>query len=112
VVQIGCSTIPTPSRAFFGGLQDWIGSAAPTAEAISGRAIVAWGERSLELDGIAPPAQFDAMGGPQTMFLNGAEPVRPARREEWGKLPVLGFLGYDFIKSLAEQRLVLRGGAA
>src|SRR6476469_9439644 len=43
VVQVGCSTIPTPSRAFFGGLHHWIGAAVPSAEDIAGRPIVAWG---------------------------------------------------------------------
>lgn len=128
VVQVGCSTIPTPSRAFFGGLHDWVGSAAPSADDIAGRAIVAWGvmhiqaitrlggevlgERDLVRDGIAPPKQLSAMGGPGAQILTGADPVRPATPDEWGEFPVLGYWGFDFIKELAEEKLVRTGPGA
>jgi len=124
VVQIGCPAIPSPTRAFFGGLHDWIGSVPPSADAIAGRPIVEWGvmhlraitklggailgERDLGLDAIAPPARLSSMGGSGTLLLNGAEPVRVATRDEWGTIPALGFWGYDFIQQLAEARMVQR----
>jgi hypothetical protein len=122
VAQLGFSTIPTPSRAFFGGLQDWIGPAEPSGGDIAGAAILAWGvlhiraitrlggrvlgERDLALDGIAPPRQLSATGGTGTQLLVGAEPSRLATPSEWGTLPVLSFWGYNFTQSLAERTLV------
>jgi hypothetical protein len=98
---------------------DWFGSDPPSADAIAGskparfgvmhvRAITetggeVLGERPLDLDGIELPVHLSAMGGPDTQVLVGAAPVRTARRDEWGKYPVLGFWGTDFILQLAEK---------
>jgi hypothetical protein len=49
------------------------------------------------------PTLLSAFGGETAMLLSGAQPMRRAHREEWGKLPVLGFWGYDHIISLAEK---------
>jgi hypothetical protein len=63
------------------------------------------GERPLEADAIELPILLSAHGVPDTMILRGAEPLRPARDDEWGTLPVLGYWGYDFISELAEHHL-------
>lgn len=121
VLQLYGAEIPSKSRAFFGGLHRWSSSAPPTSESIAGSALLAFGvmhiraiaqtggeilgERALELDSLEPPLLLSAQGGAGALLLRGAEPVREARREEWGTLPVLGFWGYDFIQQLAEQQL-------
>jgi hypothetical protein len=121
VIQIGAGAIPTPSRAFFGGLQEWLGMEPPTGESIAGSKIIEWGvmhiraitetggeilgERALDRDGIVPPQQLSSWGGPGTQLLRGAEPVGIASAEQWGKLPALGYWGTDFIEQLAIQRL-------
>lgn len=113
-------------RTFFGWLHAWVGDAPPTAGDLEGIRFVAYGimhlrgivrvggrvlgNRPLEADGIELPLMLDAHGGPQTRVLRGAQTVLPARRDERGTLPVLGFWGYDFIQSLAE-KLALDGTA-
>ena len=119
VLQVGGDMIPTPSRGFFGGLHAWTGMEKPTEASIAGsallhvgvmhiRAIVSLGGeilgcRSLALDSIAAPILLSAMGGPGTMVLQGATSVRPAKLEEWGRFPVLGYWGWDFIQALANK---------
>ena len=111
--------IPTPSRAFFGGLQGWVGKEKPTEASIAGstllhvgvmhiRAISELGGeilgcRPLALDSISVPTLLSGMGGPGTMVLKGAASVRPALQAEWGRYPVLGYWGWDFIQSLADR---------
>ena len=56
---------------------------------------------SIDLDEI--PTLLSSVGGPATRVLKGVETVRPARRDEWGQLPVLGFWDLSFIKRLAER---------
>ena len=70
------------------------------------------GERDFMLDRITPPEQLSAVGGPETQILNGVEPVRPATPHEWGKLPVLGFWGFEYIRPLAEVLLMKSTGGA
>jgi hypothetical protein len=66
------------------------------------------GIRDLEADGIRLPTLLSAMGGEGAMILSGSDAVRPARREEWGKLPVLGYWGRDFIQAIAIHHLMPR----
>jgi len=117
VLQLGGSEIPTPTRSFFGGVHDWIGGEPPTTDSIAGRRLLETGImhikaitelggevqgcRSLPLDGIELPILLSAHGGSGTMLLRGADVLRPAQRDEWGKFPVLGYWGYDFIRQLA-----------
>ena len=76
--------------------------------------IKAINELGSEIAGLLPlaaderdlPTLLSAMGGPGTMLLRGAAPVRPALKTEWGKYAVLGYWGYDFIQQIAEHRLV------
>jgi len=68
------------------------------------------GERPLEADGIVLPTLLSAMGGAGTMLLAGADALRPARQSEWGKWPVLGVWGYDYIQTLANHHLLKRSG--
>lgn len=121
VLQLNGAEIPAKGRAFFGGLHRWVGGVAPSAESIAGAGFVAFGvmhiraitetggeilgERSLEADGFELPLLLSAHGGDGTLLLRGAEPVRDARRDEWGSHPLLGFWGYDFIQQLAQQHL-------
>jgi hypothetical protein len=121
VLQLNGAQLPSKSRAFFGGLHNWRGSEPPTAEAIAGSRLLAFGvmhiraiaqtggdvlgERALESDGLELPLLLSSQGGEGTLVLRGAEPLREARKEEWGTLPVLGFWGYDFIQQLAQQHL-------
>ena len=42
------------------------------------------------------------------MVLRGIASVRPATRDEWGTLPVLGIWGFNFISLLANKRLKLK----
>jgi len=67
--------------------------------------------RPLDLDGLRLPTLLNAHGGADTMLLSGAQSVRPARRDEWGTLPVLRYWGYNVITTLAEARLQTRSGA-
>src|SRR5580704_3892482 len=68
------------SRIFLAGLIDWIGTASPTSEGISGAGLVTHGaahvntiaanngqilgRRDLDLDGIEIPETLDGTGGP------------------------------------------------
>lgn len=122
VLQLDGAQLPTKSRGFFGGLHRWVDSVAPTAESIAGAELLAvgvmhirvitetggelLGERALEDDGIQPPLLLSAHGGHGALILRGAEPVRVARPDEWGTLPVLGYWGYDFIQQLAQYHLL------
>ena len=122
VLELNAPTIPTPTRSFFGGLHDWIGTEPPTADAISRSGFVdhgvmhikaiteiggkVLGIRPLAADGSDLPTLLSAMGGKGAMILRGATPVREALVTEWGKLPVLGYWGYDYIQVIAEQKLV------
>ena len=121
VLQVNGAQIPTKTKSFFGGLHQWVGHAVPSVESIAGaeflefgvlhvRAITETGgeiiaERSLENDGFELPLLLSASGGDGTLMLRGVEPVRNARPDEWGSLPVLGFWGFDFIQQLAQQHL-------
>src|SRR5262245_49569999 len=89
VLQLGGALIPVKSRAFFGGLQAWVGEIPPSAETPLGSEFVRYGvihvravsfangailgERSLEVDGIQLPECLSAVGGPGTLVLKGAE---------------------------------------
>jgi hypothetical protein len=117
VLQTTGDHLPTPTRTFFGALHGWLGMAPPTADDLVGSPLVAFGimhvraivrvggrvlgNRALEQDGIELPLMLDAHGGPTTKVVRGAQTVRSARRDEWGRLPVLGYWGYDFIAALA-----------
>jgi hypothetical protein len=119
VLQTEGDHLPTPTRTFFGGLHGWFGKSPPTSEDIAGAALVAFGimhvraivrvggrvlgNRPLEADGLELPLMLDAHGGPTTRVVRGAQTVRAARRAEWGRLPVLGFWGYNFIQTLADK---------
>lgn len=63
------------------------------------------GHRALEDDGIELPTLLSAHGGEGTEILFGANTLRTAKQEEWGKLQVLEAWGYDFIQQLAEHHL-------
>jgi hypothetical protein len=120
VLQIGASQIPVKNRAFFGGLLEWVGTDPPTVPSIAGAGLIKWGvmhikaiteiggeilgERALEADGIVLPLLLNVVGGSGTLVLDGAEPICEAKREEWGKYPVLEYWGYDVIQVAANAR--------
>jgi hypothetical protein len=124
VLQLNGSTIPTKSRAFFGGVQDWIGDNPPTHNSIAGAPILDFGVmhiraitelggevlgiRDLQADCIQLPTLLSAMGGTGAMILLGSDALREAHRDEWGKLPVLGYWGWDFAQSIAVTQLLPR----
>ncbi len=124
VLQMNGSQIPVKSRAFFGGLLDWIDACPPTADSIAKKSVLdcgvmhiraitnlggeVLGQRSLESDHIKLPTLLSAMGGDGAMILRGADAVRQARREEWGKLPELEFWGWNCIQTIAIARLMPR----
>jgi hypothetical protein len=121
VLQVNGSELPVKRQNFFGGLLDWAGKSVPTYESIAGATIIASGVmhirsilnfggevlgcRPVESDGIELPMLLSAMGGDGTLILNGADAVRPATRDEWGKLQVLGCWGWDYIQTLAIARI-------
>ena len=127
VLQLGGSLLPGKGRDFFGGLQDWIGDAPPTAEAIAGTGIAEMGImhvkaiteiggdilgfRPLELDGIELPLLLSQLCGPDVDLLRGADLVRPARPDEWGTLPLICYWAYGFIEQLGEQLAASRRGS-
>jgi len=112
--------LPTRTQAFFGGLHDWVGVAPPTKEDVANAPLVAFGtmhvkairETGGEIIGNVPltesrseiPELMDSHGGPAAYILKGVRYHRAARREEWGKVPVLRHWGYNVIKLLAESR--------
>lgn len=122
ILQLQGSEIPTPSQAYFGGLQNWVGKNLPTSESIAGSEIIAFGVmhikaitelggevlgyRTLEFDKIKLPTLLSALGGPSTKVLCGANAIRNAARVEWGKWPVLEFWGCDFIVQVAVEHFV------
>jgi hypothetical protein len=124
VLQINGSEIPTKNRAFFGGILDWIGNHPPSHSSIAGTPILEYGVihiraitefggellgiRNLQADDIQIPTLLSAMGGEGAMILCGSDAVRTAKREEWGKLPVLGYWGWDFIQTIAIHHLMPR----
>lgn len=121
ILQLGGEENPTPTRAFFGGLHAWVGLNPPRAATSFGKIFVdvgmmhiravtnsgghILGERDLVQDEIQLPELLSAHGGAGTMILSGAAHVRRARREEWGKMPVLRVWGYDVIVELANTKL-------
>jgi len=127
VLQVDGDQLVSPRRSFFGGLLDWVQRERPTSESIAGaglldsgimhiKAILTTGgevieNRPLDLDGLRLPTLLNAHGGADIMLLSGAQSVRPARRDEWGTLPVLRYWGYNVITTLAEARLQTRSGA-
>lgn len=124
VLQLNTEKIPTPKRAFFGGLHDWVDDALPTSSAIAEAGFIAYGvmhikaitETGGQVLGECPlldrddycPVLMSSQGGPGAMILQGSSPIRLATKDEWGQLPVLGMWGYTFIKSLAEAKLASR----
>jgi hypothetical protein len=127
VLQVTGDQLVSPTRAFFGGLLDWVGSSPPTGNAIARASLLdvgimhikailstggkVLGNRPLELDDLKIPTLLSAMGGPDTLLLQGVVSVRPATRAEWGTLPVLSYWGFDFISQLADARLPLKPNA-
>lgn len=120
VLQLNGSETPTPTRAFFGGLHNWTGSALPVEADLAGADYAAFGvmhiltilrtggailgERSLELDGFCLPLFLSAHAGHETRVLSGANYLRDAVAEDLGQFPVLSYWGYDFMQAIAEQR--------
>ena len=114
------SDLFTKTQAFFGGLHDWVGDVPPTKQDVAKAALVAFGAMHVkairktggEILGNVPltesqseiPELMDSHGGPAARILKGAKFQRAARRDEWGKVPVLSFWGYDVIKLIAESR--------
>jgi hypothetical protein len=123
VLQLGGSAVPIKTRAFFGGLQDWIGDSPPTISSIAGTRIAQFGVmhvraitetggeilglRPLDLDGIELPALHSAMGL-SAQLLHGADAVRDAREDEWGTRPTLVYWSYPFIEKLGEELAAAR----
>ena len=123
VLQLGGSEVPSKTRAFFGGLQDWIGDTPPTSDSIAGtrmakvgvmhiKAITEYGGeilglRPLDLDGIDIPALHSAwgLGG---KLLHGADAVRDTREDEWGTRPTLVYWSYGYIEMLGEELAAAR----
>jgi hypothetical protein len=68
-----------------------------TGDAVIGNAPLSPEEREI-------PLLLSAFGGPAARVMKGCRFERMARREEWGKLPVLSGWGYDYIRELAEDR--------
>jgi hypothetical protein len=128
VLQLGGSAVPSKSRAFFGGLQDWIGDSPPTSESIAGTRIARFGvmhikaitetggeilgARPLDLDGIELPALHSAWGFGGRL-LHGADAIRDTREDEWGARPTLVYWSYGHIETLGEElaaaRIVVKG---
>ena len=124
VLQLGGEENPSPARAFFGGLHDWVDTDPPTVDSHLGSRFIQYGlmhidaitqsgsallgVRPLDADGIVLPQLLSAMGGPGTKILCGAAHVRDAQPNEWGTLPVLGYWGTDFIVTLADYHLAAR----
>jgi hypothetical protein len=118
ILQVTGDQIVSPSRAFFGALLNWLGSSPPTSESIARAGLLAvgvitggevLGNRPLEQDALEIPTLLGAHGGTGTLVLHGAVSARPARREEWGTLPVLSVWGFNFISRLANERLKTDG---
>jgi hypothetical protein len=118
VLQIRCSQLGKTRTAFFGGLQHWIGDAPPTSESIAGTGIVRFGamhlkaitevageilgHRPLELDGFVLPELNSAYSLGANVLI-GADIVRVAREDEWGRRPVLQYWSYCYIEQFAEE---------
>jgi hypothetical protein len=127
VLQTTGEELPN-TRTFLGGLHDWVGEHPPTSDAIGHRALLevgvmhikaitetggeVLGVRPLDADELVPPLLLSAHGGQDARVLRGAQWLRLARRDEWGKYPILGVWGYSVIRQLAERRFVRGAGDA
>lgn len=123
VLQTVGEELPLKKQSFFGGLHDWVGDLPPTSVAAT-TALLEFGTMHVKairetggaVLGNVPlmvgepeiPQLMDSFGGPAAVVLKGAKFERAARREEWGKNPVLSYWGYDAIKVLAERRFPAR----
>ena len=119
VLQVEGEELPTKLQSFFGGLHSWIGAAPPTPVEVRAAGFSHYGamhvraikETGTAVAGHVPlsrdlreiPTLIDSVGGPASYILKGVKWVRPAERNEWGRLPVLGFWGLDYILQLAEE---------
>jgi hypothetical protein len=108
---------PGARVGFLGGLLDWTGPEAPTAESIAGRPLLeqgvmhilsitttggaVLGNRALELDGIEPLLAYH-----DGMICRGFAPVRPWTRADGQTIPGLGYWGYDVLQIRANVLLV------
>lgn len=120
VLQTEGEELPTKTQSFFGALHDSVGDVPPTKQDVAKAALVAFGtmhvkairETGGEILGNVPltesqseiPELMDSHGGPAARILKGVKFQRAARRDEWGKVPVLSYWGYEHIKNLAESR--------
>ena len=133
VLQVKVGECASSTCQFFGGLHDWIGAKPPVCADICGTGFIAYGVMHIksitetggrvlgeceldDVDGELPRMNsgFSARNG-STMILSGMVPIRPARRDELNELmkgPGLPFWGFDFIQTLAEERLATGKGKA
>jgi hypothetical protein len=116
VVECMPKGMPGAGVGFLGGVMNWRGSSAPTADAISRAAFLAQGimhiktilttggtilgNRSLELDGLDT---FTFIAG--ATIKKGFTPVRSWRLEDNNTLPSLSWWGYDIAEAIANKYL-------
>ncbi|MFJ7953907.1 Imm26 family immunity protein [Lysinibacillus sp. NPDC096418] len=126
VIQVTGEYSAPPTRTFLAGLMDWIESVPPTSEAIAGSktliqgvahinciyetglGCMITGYRPLELDSIEPN-YFRSQTSYQPEYcklMKGLEEIRPITKEEWEKCETLGIWGMDYIRVLAESKLL------
>jgi hypothetical protein len=107
---------------FLAGLMDWVGSEAPTSEAIAGARLLTQGTahlktitenggeilgmRPLELDGIEPLPQLSHAMPPGVRLVQGFTDVRAATGQEVDSLDVIAAWGFNVITVFAEQFFV------
>jgi hypothetical protein len=116
VLQLNGDQIPTPMRSFLGGLHHWVSSSPPDVSSPLGCDFVAFGimhikaitktggfvlgQRSLESDKIEIPLLLHG-----TDIVRGAQSLRPAQPDEIRQLLRLGYWGFDYIQTLANEKL-------
>jgi hypothetical protein len=126
VIQVAENSRTKSRVMFLAGVQEWVGTSAPTAQAIAGTTVAHQGKahilailktggevlgcRPLEADGILPGVFLSHAAGPGVRLLCGLEDFGEATDNDRQTRKVLSTWGFKVAEVLAE-RLAQRGGA-
>ncbi|MEZ4278487.1 MAG: hypothetical protein R3F21_02580 [Myxococcota bacterium] len=108
VLQLSGDELPTKTRSFFEACTTGLEPVNRQKPMLLKRRCWNWSKHVRAIQGVGAgvignvplspgldeiPILLDSMGGPAACVLKGVVTLRPARRDEWGKLSVLRVLG-------------------